>query len=585
MAEGLSKEALQRWEEVLFLQTSFVKFNDFLDVVMDHLHFDCTDIQYDIGETLQYGPRYLMIQAQRGQAKTTITAAFGLWTLIFNPSARVLIVSAGGKAASDTATLMIRLIQNMPILKCLRPDVSLGDRTSVEGFDVHRDLKGTDKSASVACVGVTGTITGKRADLLIADDIESSNNSQSQTMRAVLLQRTREFSSLCTDGRIIYLGTPQSIDSVYNTLPSRNFKVFIWPGRYPTPDQLSNYGDKLAPLIEQRILNNPSLQTGGGGAGDQGQPTDPRLDEQTQQDKESDQGTANYQLQYMLNTTLSDKDRYPLKTAQLVTIKDPGKMFPMQVSRDPRENHYRDFSVNDFTFRMAGALLGNEFAPLQSKIMYIDPAGGGANGDETAYAVVGFLNGNIFVIDCSGFKGGYGVAEMEQLSELAKFHQVNEVVIEKNYGNGAFMNTFVPICTAIYKCSIRDDTVRGQKEKRIAGILGPMIGRGSVVMLEEVVEKDQTTTVKYAIKDRETYSLFFQLSRMTLDSGSLIHDDRLDALASACNVYVQAIAIDQNKVINKQKELEYKKWVDNPLGYSNNNRPAKKGSVFNKYRR
>ena len=37
-------------------------------------------------------------------------------------------------------------------------------------------LKGVDRSPSVACIGITGQLPGKRADLLIADDIESPKN-------------------------------------------------------------------------------------------------------------------------------------------------------------------------------------------------------------------------------------------------------------------------------------------------------------------------------------------------------------------------------------------------------------------------
>lgn len=104
------------------------------------------------------------------QAKSTLAALFAIWSLVHNPSARVLIVSAGEKQASDVATLIIRLLENWSILCWLRADSSAGDRTSYENYDVHYSLKGIDKSASISCVGITANLQGKRADLLIPDD-------------------------------------------------------------------------------------------------------------------------------------------------------------------------------------------------------------------------------------------------------------------------------------------------------------------------------------------------------------------------------------------------------------------------------
>ena len=75
---------------------------------------------------------------------------------------------------------------------------------------------------------------GKRADLLIPDDIESSKNSATPVQRAKLLHLTKDFISICQYGRIVWLGTPQTMDSIYNSLPARGVAVRIWPGRYPT---------------------------------------------------------------------------------------------------------------------------------------------------------------------------------------------------------------------------------------------------------------------------------------------------------------------------------------------------------------
>ena len=239
-------QAAARWEQLELVQQHYRDFVPFLEDVMDELGFSTTDIQRDIGGYIAYGPQYLMVQAQRSQAKTTIAAAFAVWYLLHSPKGRVLIVSAGGDQATDISTLIVRIIMNMDVLSCMRPDKSAGDRTSVEGFDIHHSLKGIDKSASIDCVGIDANLQGRRADLLIPDDIESSKNSATPTQRAKLLHLTKDFTSINSTGRIIWLGTTQNMESIYNSLPARGVVTRIWPGRY---QRLSRWSTMVTPLL------------------------------------------------------------------------------------------------------------------------------------------------------------------------------------------------------------------------------------------------------------------------------------------------------------------------------------------------
>ena len=130
----LEQQRLIRMEQLKTLQVHYKNFNVFLTDVMVELGFTLTKVQADIGSFMANGPQYLMVQAQRSQAKTTIAAAFCVWTLIHDPKHRVLIISAGGSQATDISTLVIRIIMNMDILECMRPDKSKGDRVSVENL-------------------------------------------------------------------------------------------------------------------------------------------------------------------------------------------------------------------------------------------------------------------------------------------------------------------------------------------------------------------------------------------------------------------------------------------------------------------
>jgi hypothetical protein len=83
--------------------------------------FVCTEVQIDIGKYIAHGPKYRMVQAQRGQAKTTITAAYAVWRFIHDPTTRVLILSAGDTQATEIANWVIQIINGMPELECLGP--------------------------------------------------------------------------------------------------------------------------------------------------------------------------------------------------------------------------------------------------------------------------------------------------------------------------------------------------------------------------------------------------------------------------------------------------------------------------------
>lgn len=564
-----------RYRRLEAVQEEYREFVPFLEDCMNELGFSTSEIQADIALFIANGPQYLMVQAQRGEAKTTITAIFAVWSLIHDPKFRVFIVSAGGSMATQISTLVVQLIMTMDVLECLRPDRSNGDRTSVEAFDVHYSLKGIDKSPSVACFGITSNLQGNRADLLIADDIESQKNSQTALMREQLLNITKDFTSINSTGRIIYLGTPQSIQSTYNTLPQRGFTVRIWPGRYPNAEQLASYGDMLAPLIRERIESGSVKTTGYGLNRDMGEPTDPLLlDDQKLLAKELDQGTAWFTLQHMLLTALSDAQRYPLKPKNLVVMRLDGVNFPLTVVRGWDRQHERQYSVGDQNYTlMAPSAVSEQHAALQSKIMYVDPAGGGKNGDETGYAIVGFLNSNVYLLDVNGLPGGYSPEGLDKLAAVVVRHRPSIIKVEKNFGFGSFREIIQPVVkAACEKAGIpcpqfEDDQVHGQKELRIIDTLEPVMGRGSVIVEEGILMREADSIARYDIAKRQSYSFLFQLKHITRERDCLQHDDRLDAVEGGVRHFVAALAIDQKKRIAAQEEAAHKEWSKNPLGY------------------
>jgi hypothetical protein len=578
LARESAAAAAQRWAKLRLVQAHYQDFNVFLTDVMALLGFSTTDLQRDMGDFLVNGGPTIMIQAQRGQAKTTIAAAFAVWSLIHSPNFRIVIVSAGESLANEISTLIIRVLTTMDTLECLRADPREGDRTSVEHYDVHYSLKGVDKSPSVACVGITSNLPGKRADILIADDIESPKNSLTAEQRARLTHLTLEFSSIATGQpdkgilpRIIWLGTPQSVDSVYNVLPGRGVLVRIWTGRYPTVEQAENYGDLLAPYLIQKMLANPGLQTGGGVLGDQGQPTDPQIaSESTLQRKQNEEGLAQFQLQRMLNTKLSDAMRYPLKPAALVMMRlDASRVVPVSITPGFTKTHLQTIVSAGLSWQVnTPQAVSNETVQCPELIMYIDPAGGGLNGDENGYSVTGQINGNVFLFDWGGLPGGYNAAGMKALASVAARWRVAKVIIEKNFGYGAFKEVFAPVLQAIWKCAVDDDMVTGQKETRLINTLEPVLGRSSLIINQAIVEQDDAQCRVHGIQKAVTYSLFHQLARLTRDRGSLAHDDRLDAVEGGVRYWQALLAQDQSKVLEKLQRDAFIKQTRDPLGHN-----------------
>jgi len=586
-----AEQAELRWRDLELLQEHYAEFDTFLvDVIEELMGFTCTEIQIDIGQWVAHGPQYRMVQAQRGQAKTTITAAYAVWRLIHDPTTRVLIISAGSDMAVEIANWIIQIINGMPELECLRPDRSAGDRASVTAFDVHYSLKGPEKSASITSIGITSNMQGKRADLLIADDIESQKNSQTAVQRDRIKHLTLDFTSICSTGDIIWLGTPQSIDSVYNGLPGRGTSIRVWPGRYPTKQEMANYDGYLAPLIKRRIDADPSLQSGGGMIGDRGQAVDPvLLPEDVLLKKEMDQGKAYFDLQHMLSTKLSDADRFPLKLSDIrfMGFDLEEKKAAMELTFFRTDEHIipmpAGHDLKDRIYRVAEA---KEVGSITGWHMYVDPTGGGANGDELAYGVTGLCAGRVLAADAGGRPGGLGEAAVDWMTEKALKWKPKTIAIEKNYGNGAFAAVWLPKLKAAFDKlhiphpGIEEVWEAGQKELRIIDVLEPMIGAGKFIMYEGLIQSDWDQCQHYPMEKRKTYSLLWQMARITKDRDSLIHDDRLDAVAGSARYWVDALSQDTQKAIAKAKNEAYKKLMENPLG---NGRPLPGHDTYNVY--
>lgn len=566
-------DAHKRHQVAQLVADMYPDFVDFAIDAMEFLGFDTTDIQQDIAEYMQNGPRLRMVMAQRGEAKSTLAALYAVWRIIQHPPTIVLIVSGGEKQASEVATLVVRLIGTWDLLEYLRPDRMAGDRSSIEGFDIHWSLKGINKSPSVACVGITSNLPGKRADLLISDDVETNKNGLTVTQRELLKHLTKEFSSICTHGDILYLGTPQSKDSIYNTLPSRGYGVRIWPGRYPNAEQEEKYGGRLAPIIQQRMAANPALRTGGGLDGKMGQPTDPaRYNDAALNEKYLDKGPEDFALQYMLDTSLSDALRQQLRIEDLVVANFPFEMVPEIISYQATPSNQlqlpADFVVTGAKMYYAAPVFpGVAFVKPKVRKMFIDPAGGG--GDEIGVSISAAVGPYVHVPLIAGLAGGMSDDNMEKICAWVKEFDVTVIRCESNMGHGAFEKLLIGCLqkAGLGHVGVTGEYSLGQKERRIINRLVSPMQRHRVIIYPEVLAMQDELGKRYSNEKRAYYHVIHQMSNITTDHGSLEKDDRLESLAGAVSLWHNSLTADENKEAEKRVLAEAVGFRANPMGY------------------
>jgi|TARA_R110000822_G_scaffold110129_2_gene240143 hypothetical protein len=529
-------------------------FKNFLYLTWKHLNLpEPTPIQYDIADFLQHGQKRIVIQAFRGVGKSWITSAFVCHQLLLNPQKNILVVSASKSRSDDFSTFTQRLISEMEILAHLKPNSD--QRHSKISFDVGPAR--ASHAPSVKSLGVTSQLTGSRADLIVADDVESANNSQTQLMRDRLSETVKEFDAIIKPevGRIVFLGTPQTEFSLYNSLDERGFTTRIWTARIPTDTQRISYGNKLAGIIstsKEKV----------------GTPTDNRrFDETDLLEREASYGRSGFSLQFMLDTTLSDMDRYPLKLNDLIVLNgcSTWSEAPTKVLWASGLENIKSLDPDIPNVGLKGDYytapmhVSDSFKEFEGSVLAIDPSGRGA--DKTAYVVVKMLHGCLYLTDFGALDGGYDEITLKRIVKAAKSQNVNEIVVESNFGDGMFVQILQPVLQKYHPCSIKEVRHNIQKEKRIIDTLEPVLNQHRLIVDDKLIRDDFNN-------NEQEHRLFFQLSRITKDKGALRHDDLLDCLSIAVNYWTEIMDIDQEMAGVEHKEATLMAELDNFMSHA-----------------
>jgi hypothetical protein len=514
-----------------------------------------TRAQYAIADYLQHGPKRLQIQAFRGVGKSWITGAFVLWVLFKNPEKKIMIISASKERADNMSIFLQKLIIETPWLKHLQPK-SDDARWSRISFDVNCS---PSQAPSVKSVGITGQLTGSRADLMILDDVEVPGNSMTEMMREKLLQLCTEAESILTpkeDSRIMYLGTPQTTFTIYRKLAERNYRPFVWPARVPR--KLANYEGLIAPQLQEDIDMGA----------DPWSVTDPdRFSHEDLLEREAAMGRSNFMLQFMLDTSLSDAEKFPLKMADLVVTSVNPTTAPDSViwCSDPR-NVLKELPTvglpGDYFY--SPMQLQGEWGPYQETICSVDPSGRGT--DETAAAYISQRNGFLYLHEVRAYRDGYSDNTLLDILKGCKKYNVTKLVVETNFGDGLVAELFKKhIQQTQQGIDVEEVRANVRKEERIIDALEPILNQHRFIVDKGVIEWDYNSNKDDPPEKRLLYMLFYQMSRMCREKGAVRHDDRLDALAQGVKYFTDAMGISAMEVVKQRKRDDWNDMLESFL--------------------
>ena len=362
----------------------------------------------------------------------------------------------------------------------------------------------------------------------------------------------------------MYLGTPQTTFTIYRKLAERAYRPFVWPARFPKNS--TPYEGLLAPQLQEDIDNGVQA----------GECTDPdRFNDEDLIEREAAMGRSNFMLQFQLDTTLSDAEKFPLKMADLVITSVNPKEAPDNViwCSDPR-NVLKDLPTvglpGDYFY--SPMQLQGEWTPYQETICAVDPSGRGT--DETAACYLSQKNGFLYLHEVRAYRDGYSDTTLLDILKGCRKYNASTLVIETNFGDGIVSELFKKHIQQT-KQAIFIDEVRAnvRKEDRIIDSLEPVLNQHRLIVDRGVVDWDYSSNKDLAPEQRLLYMLFYQMSRMCRMKFAVKHDDRLDCLAMAVKYYTDALSISAQEQINLRKREEWddilQGFLDDPQSSAN----------------
>ena len=259
----------------------------------------------------------------------------------------------------------------------------------------------------------------------------------------------------------------------------------------------------------------------------------------------------------MLDTSLSDAEKFPLKMADLIVTSVNAESAPDSIvwCSDP-QNIVKDLPTvglpGDYFY--SPMCIQGEWLPYSETICSVDPSGRGT--DETTAAYISQRNGYLYLHEMRAYRSGYSDDTLLDILKGCKKYNVSSLVVETNFGDGLVAELFKKHMQNT-KQNIGVEEVRAtvRKEDRIIDALEPVLNQHRLVVDRKVVEWDYASNKDEAPELRLMYMLFYQMSRMCREKGAVRHDDRIDCLAQGVKYFTDAMGISaQEQVRQRQRE-------------------------------
>ena len=497
-----------------------------------------------------------IIEKFRGLGKSLITSIFAMWCLSRNRQLKILIISGSSSKAKNFVRFCFMLMHKVEFFSYLKQRGRSGERRSIDSFDV----KGAEpaQDPSVKSIGIEGTITSARANIIIVDDMETKINSRTVGGREFLFETSTEFEALLTAGAkqfVVYLGTRHHRESVYHRIRNdRGYRHIVTPVYYPaSKKEIDEYivinqdtGEKsniLSPSLLHDLDNNPSLF---------GEPTDERFDKEEIRKKMLGMGKTAFSMQMLLKVD-SSKDFYPFSLDDILITNLPRNtaLENIIIGDTPKHSEVIRGMRADDTYNWYRDI--GYAVPCGTVIMAIDPSGRGK--DLFSYSIVGSMYGRFWVYDIGGFTGGYKDDNLKRVLYLCRDWGVREIVIEDNFGDGTVRALMTRVMKDIH-IHIGITGIQNNKNKvlRIIDTLEPIFNQHRIIFNEEVIYNSNRIALEFG----EEYSFIHQLANIVKDK-DLEHDDMIDSFEMAITALLKTIDVHPNKAI---KSAQFNRFRD-----------------------
>jgi hypothetical protein len=151
------------------------------------------------------------LQMFRHGGKSFLIGAYVCWKLFHDPNWSCLLISAKRNLALRNSMFIRNMIETHPMLQDMKSDLY---QWKAETFTVDRPIMQLNPSVTVSSLGAS--FTGFHASMVIADDIETSDNVITSDQRDRIKERVSEFGKL--SNQILMVGTPHHEQTIYDHL-------------------------------------------------------------------------------------------------------------------------------------------------------------------------------------------------------------------------------------------------------------------------------------------------------------------------------------------------------------------------------